>query len=92
MDLATREDGGDLGWFPRSVVPPELEAAAFALQPGEVAVLGPSGDVYYVIQVVERETARRLSPEARVALELGAFDDWLAEQRARAVIERFVSK
>ncbi|MCL7455024.1 MAG: peptidylprolyl isomerase, partial [Anaerolineae bacterium] len=37
MDVATRENGGDVGWFPRGLVAPELEAAAFALQPGEIS-------------------------------------------------------
>ncbi len=92
LDLATRDNGGDLGWFPRGLVAPELENAAFALQPGGIG--GPIllGDGYHIIQVVERETARSLSPEAQMDLKLAVFERWLAEQRNAATIERMVKE
>jgi peptidyl-prolyl cis-trans isomerase C len=90
VDLATKDNGGDLGWFPRGMVAPELEAAVFGLQPGEISGVVPLGEGYHIIQVVERDPARALSPEAMVDLRFAIFDRWLAEQRAVAVIERFV--
>ncbi len=92
LDLATRDNGGDLGWFPRGLVAPELENVAFALQPGGIG--GPIllGDGYHIIQVVERETARSLSPEAQMDLKLAVFERWLAEQRNAATIERMVKE
>jgi parvulin-like peptidyl-prolyl isomerase len=92
VDLATRDNGGDLGWFPRGLIAPELERAAFALQPGEISDVVPLGEQYHIIQVVERDTARQLSPEEKVDLNFALFDRWLAEQRAAAVIERFVGE
>jgi parvulin-like peptidyl-prolyl isomerase len=91
-DLATRENGGDLGWFPRGLVAPELENAAFALQPGQFSGIVVMGEGFHIIQVVEREGARPLSPEMQQDLGLALFDRWLEEQRGVAVIERFVSE
>ncbi len=92
LDLATKDNGGDLGWFPRGLVAPELENVAFGLQPGQVSGVVRLGEGYHVIQVVEREAARPLSPEMQIDLQLALFDDWLAALRTSAVIERFVGE
>jgi peptidyl-prolyl cis-trans isomerase C len=92
LDVATRDNGGDLGWFPRGLVDPELERAAFALQPGEFSDVVALGEGYHIIQVVERDAARPLSPETQIDLRLALFDQWLAEQRAAADIVRFVGE
>jgi hypothetical protein len=92
LDLATKDNGGDLGWFPRGLVAPELETAAFALQPGQVSDVVRLGEGYHVVQVVEREAARPLAPEMQLDLKLAMFDRWLAELRAAATIERFVGE
>lgn len=91
-DLATRENGGDLGWFPRGMVAPELENAAFALQPGEVSDFLPLGEGYHLIQLVEREAARPLPPDMQIELQQAAFERWLAELRAAATIVRFAAE
>jgi parvulin-like peptidyl-prolyl isomerase len=92
LDLATKDNGGDLGWFPRGLVAPELENVAFALQPGEISNPVQFGEGYHFIQVMEREQARALSPEIQFQLKLSRFENWLAEQRAAAAIERFVGE
>jgi parvulin-like peptidyl-prolyl isomerase len=89
VDVATKDSGGDLGWFPRGLVAPELEDAAFALQPGETSDPVSLGGRFHVIQVVERESARALSDEMKTQLMQAKFDRWLADLRAQAVIERF---
>lgn len=90
VDLATRDNGGDLGWFPRGLVAPELENAAFALQPGQVSDLIRLGEGYHIVQVVEREEARPLSWEMQMDLQRATFEQWLEELHAAAQIERFV--
>ncbi len=92
LDVATQDEGGDLGWFPRGVVDPVLENAAFALQPGQVSEPLPLGDRYYLVQVVEREEARPLPDDMLWQLKQSKFDQWLEDLRAKAVIERFVTK
>jgi parvulin-like peptidyl-prolyl isomerase len=92
IDLATRDNGGDLGWFPRGLVAPELENAAFALQPGQYSDVVQLGEGYHIIQVVEREAARPLSPEMQIDLRRAVFEQWLAELREAADIVRFVGE
>ena len=92
LDETTRDSGGDLGWFPRGRIAPELENAAFALQPGQLSGIVGLSDGYHILQVVERDAARRLSPETEFYLKLALFDEWLAAQRASAVIERHVAE
>ncbi len=92
LDLATRDNGGDLGWFPRGVMVPALEDAAFALQPGEIGGGVEIAGHYHVIQVVEREAARPLAPEMLMQLKQDRFDEWLGKLRAVAVIERYVGE
>jgi parvulin-like peptidyl-prolyl isomerase len=92
IDLATRDNGGDLGWFPRGFVAVELENAAFGLQPGQISAVIQLGEGYHIIQLVEREAAYPLSPEMQLDLRLAIFDQWLAEKRDSATIERFVGE
>ncbi len=93
LDLITKDNGGDLGWFPRGVVALELETAAFGLQPGGVSDVIQLGVGYYIlIQVLERDAAHPLSPEAQYELRMALFEEWLAEKRAAATIERFVAE
>ncbi len=45
LDLATKQAGGDLGFFGRGMLQPEIEKLAFSLKPGEVSapVRTPAG-------------------------------------------------
>jgi len=91
-DLATKDNGGDLGWFPRGMIPLELENLAFSLQPGEIGGPLQLGDGYHFVQVMERDPARELSPEMQGQLRLVLFERWLEEQRTAATIERLVKE
>ena len=91
-DLATKDNGGDLGWFPRGLVPLELENLAFSLQPGEIGGPLQMADGYHFVQVMERDPGRELAQETQGQLRLALFDRWLEEQRARATIERLVEE
>lgn len=79
---------GDLGWFPRGyLLEPELEKAAFELQPGELSGIIETGIGFHLLQMVERETARTLEQDARLALQMQAVQDWLLERRDASDIE-----
>jgi parvulin-like peptidyl-prolyl isomerase len=96
LDRVTGQNGGDLGYFaPGSLLVPEVEAAAFALELDQVsdviAVTGSSGRLtYYLVQLVDRNPNMPLSGDARYALLQETFESWLAERWSRATIERFV--
>ena len=92
LDEVTKESGGDLEWFPRGMVAPELEEAVFALQPGSYSEPIPIGDMVHIVFVEERDAARPLTPDQKLFLQQDRFERWLAEQQMTAVIERFVGE
>lgn len=84
-DLQT---GGDLGWFPRGyLTQPEVEEAAFALQPGEISPVVKSQVGYHIIQVIAREASRQVSPDARRVLQHKALENWLKTRRETNQVE-----
>lgn len=87
LDLSTRVDGGDLGWFPRGILTqPAVEEAAFNLEPGERSGVIESELGFHIIETLEREE-RPLRLNARRRLEKRAVQLWLEEARAGADIE-----
>lgn len=72
---------GELGWFPRGyLLYPEIEEAAFALQPGETSPVVETEIGFHVIRVIER-AERPLTPDAKLALQENALQTWLDERR-----------
>jgi parvulin-like peptidyl-prolyl isomerase len=93
LDLATAQNGGDLGFFARgSLLVPDVEIAAFELGPDEVSdiitVTDPdTGQVtYYIVQLIDRESSRMLGADLRYRLLQEAFETWMEEQKAGATI------
>lgn len=91
LDVSTKDTGGDLGYFPRDIlVVPEVEEAAFALQPGQLSEVVQSALGYHIVQVVEREPARQLTQENLYILQDRAVQEWIEGLWAQADIQRFV--
>ena len=91
QDRASKDLGGDLGFFPRGIMPEELEAVAFALSPGQVSGIVKSDFGCHIIEVVEQDPNRTVAEEMLAAWRQNKFTDWLAEERAAAKIEYLVS-
>ena len=92
LDLSSRAAGGDLGWFPRGLLTaPEVEAAAFAMQPGETSEVISSALGYYVVQTLEHDPARPLNPSTEQALRDRAHQAWLENLLTSAQIEVIVT-
>lgn len=68
-DGSSKTDGGDLGWFRRGEMVPELEKAAFALQAGEVSDPVRTRFGWHVLKVQERRTTAA-RPFEQVATEI----------------------
>jgi parvulin-like peptidyl-prolyl isomerase len=89
-DLAAQYDPlakGELGWLPRGYLPdPAIEAAAFALQTGKYSQIINTQAGYDILFVVARDPARPLSPDALLALQERALQDWLTQQRKASTI------
>ncbi len=78
IDTATKDDGGDLGWFPRGVMVSEFETAAFSLDIGSISEPVKSSMGYHIIQVVGHEI-RPVSSRYLNQLKQKVFDDWIAQ-------------
>ncbi|MFZ5771340.1 MAG: peptidylprolyl isomerase [Thermodesulfobacteriota bacterium] len=53
----SKDQGGDLGYISRGFMPPEFDAAAFTLSPGEMSGIVASKYGYHIIQVVDKRPA-----------------------------------
>ena len=98
LDRVTAQNGGDLGFFARgSLLVPEVETAAFSLQPDQVSevIAAPNPatgqTTYYLVQLIERDPNRALTADLRYQLLQAAFESWLAAQWSQATITRFVA-
>ncbi len=92
MDLSTRVDGGNLGWFPRGVLTqPAVEEAVFALDPGEISPVIESELGYHLIEMLDRGT-RPLSPNDTRSLRQRAVESWLDQARQEADIEILIDQ
>lgn len=89
-DLAIRVDPvarGDIGWFPRNYLPSkDVEEAAFSLEVGAMSQIVQSEAGYHILKVLEAQADRPLSPDALLALQNRALDNWLAERRQKSTI------
>lgn len=82
---------GDLGWFPRGYLSePALTEAAFSLEPGAYSSVIETRLGYHILQVLDRETQRPLTFDARQVLQLQALNEWLQEFRDQSEINILV--
>ncbi len=89
-DLAAQYDPvtkGELGWFPRGYLSDQaIEAATFALQPGQYSDIIQTRAGYDILFVVERDPDHPLSPDVLLTLQERAVQAWLTKQRNGSTI------
>ena len=71
-------------------MPPAVVEAAFALNAGDVSDVIKSDQGHHIIKVEAREANRPLTPDILLYVRQRAFEEWLAEEKDRATIERYV--
>lgn len=86
-DPASKANGGDLGFVQKGVMVPEFEAAAFALQPGEMTQTPVKTQFgWHVIKVTERTAEKQRSYEESKA----SIEQMLKSQKESAKIKAWL--
>ncbi len=92
-DPAVTANGGDRGMIGRGLLPPEVEAAAFALQDGETSGVVKSVFGYHVLRVAARQASSGETAKVHlheILIRPIQLDDYLEVQRKTASIIIFV--
>jgi parvulin-like peptidyl-prolyl isomerase len=90
-DPNTKDEGGELPPFPRGQpgVPPEFEAAAFALNTNQVSDIITSPAGYSIIKVYEKMPAKTLSLDDKLMADI---KDYLNQAEVQKQLPTFVTK
>jgi peptidyl-prolyl cis-trans isomerase C len=89
-ELAAQYDpttAGELSWFPRGyLLEPQIEEAAFSLEPGQYSEMITTEVGFHFVYVIERDSDHPLAPDAYLVMQENAIQDWLKKQRASGEI------
>jgi peptidyl-prolyl cis-trans isomerase D len=88
IDTATKDKGGDLGWFAKGVMVPEFEQVAFSMKVGEISQPVKTQFGYHIIQVLAHEVVP-LDASAYSQAQQTAFKDWLKGLRTTYNVQTF---
>lgn len=89
--------GGDLGWFKRGDVAPEIEEAAFALSLNDVSQVIELGGAFHIVQLLERRAGvakpfEEVQERIRALLFNRAgekeYDRWIGELKEKSFVEK----
>jgi parvulin-like peptidyl-prolyl isomerase len=78
-DTGTKDKGGDLGWFPRGVMVPEFDQAAFSLKVGEISQPIKSQYGYHIIQVLAKDPNHPLDAQQIQQAREQAYQSWFGK-------------
>ena len=85
VDSASREQGGELGWFRRGVMVKQFEDVAFRLRPGTISDVVPTEFGYHIIQVERAQPAEILARHILIQPTISAAQLALARRLADSV-------
>lgn len=80
-------NGGDYGFVAKGMLPPEIEAVAFSMKPGEVRVL-PGDNGVHILQALER----RKAVPASYAKVKGELKDLVLREKVRQAMPGFIKE
>jgi peptidyl-prolyl cis-trans isomerase C len=85
-DDASKQHGGDLGFFPRGQMVPAFETVAFALQPGQTSDIVETPFGFHVIKVIEKRPAQTV-PFGEVSARI---EQYLQQEKRQEKTKAFV--
>jgi parvulin-like peptidyl-prolyl isomerase len=90
QDQGSSEAGGDLGHFPRGVMPVQIEAVAFALAPGQMSGVVQTDFGYHIVEVLEKDPSREIPEDMLPVWRQNMFMRWLEAERPTADIVNLI--
>lgn len=90
-DTATKDKGGDLGWYAKGMLPTlAIAADVFSLKAGEVSKEHTDGPNKVWYKVLERDESRPLDDAQKQKIKDNAYGLWLEAQRHAHGVRYFV--
>lgn len=96
QDIASREKGGDLGFFARGMLVPEIEKVVFDMKLGEVSSPIKTDRGFHIIKVEEKKPSKEAKLDANMKKRLGRLilnnkiqqelPGWIDGLRRKAII------
>jgi len=78
-DTGTKNNGGDLGWFPHGVMVSQFDQAAFSLKVGEISQPVKTQFGYHIIQVLAKDPNHPLDAQQVLQAKDQAYQGWLSK-------------
>lgn len=90
-DAATKDTGGELGWFAKGMLPTiAIEQDVFSLAAGKVSQQRSDQSKTFWYKVLERDESRALDPDQTTKIKDNAYNLWLQQQRRDHGVKFFV--
>jgi parvulin-like peptidyl-prolyl isomerase len=81
QDPGSKDNGGDLGWFPKGIMDPKFEEVAFSLEPGQMSEVVSSSFGFHIIKVDEKAQSRDVAADVLEYQRSAAYSKWLGDKR-----------
>ena len=79
IDTGSKNNGGDLGWFPHGVMVSQFDQAAFSLKVGEISQPVKTQFGYHIIEVLAKDPNHPMDAQQVQQAKDQAYQSWLSK-------------